>query len=247
MSYPSPMAIDEVQTTTEADAGSQPVMVEARAISKIYSAGPLEVHALDGVDLEVRRGEFMAVMGPSGSGKTTLLNCMSGLDEVSLGEVFVEGKSLSKLSDSARTSYRARRMGFIFQAYNLLPVFSAVENVELPLLLVGVKSKAARRTALDALDAVGLADRAHHRPAEMSGGEQQRVAVARAIAPDPAVLWADEPTGNLDSENAEKVMELLESLNRDRLLTIAMVTHDEDLGARARRVVRMRDGKLEQG
>lgn len=239
------MALDERHSSHDADPSSQPVMVEAKGISKIYSTGHLEVHALDGVDLEVRRGEFMAVMGPSGSGKTTLLNCMSGLDEVSLGEVFVEGESLSKLSDSARTSYRARRMGFIFQAYNLLPVFSAVENVELPLLLVGVKSKAARKTALDALDAVGLSDRANHRPAEMSGGEQQRVAVARAIAPDPAVLWADEPTGNLDTENADKIMDLLETLNRERLLAIAMVTHDEDLGSRARRVVRMRDGKLE--
>lgn len=221
-----------------------PAMVEAIGVTRVYGSGSVEVKALDGIDLVVERGELIAVMGPSGSGKTTLLNCLSGLDEVSSGDVIVEGTSLARMSDAERTSYRARRMGFIFQAFNLLPVFSAVENVELPLLLVGTKPKSARQRALEALDAVGLSARSGHRPAELSAGEQQRVAIARAIAPDPAVLWADEPTGNLDSENAEKVLSLLERLNEDQHLTVVMVTHDPTIGQRARRLVTMKDGRL---
>lgn len=187
---------------------------------------------------------MVAVMGPSGSGKTTLLNCLSGLDEVTSGEVIVEGTSLARMSDAERTQYRAQRMGFVFQAFNLLPVFSALENVELPLLLVGTKASVARQKALEALDQVGLSDRVSHRPAELSAGEQQRVAVARAIAPDPAVLWADEPTGNLDSENAQKIIALLKALNRNRGLTVVMVTHDRSNAENARRLVQMRDGRV---
>lgn len=219
-------------------------MVEAISVSRIYKTGPVEVVALDDVDLALGRGEMVAVMGPSGSGKTTLLNCLSGLDEVTKGEVLVEGVPLAGMSDADRTAYRAKRMGFIFQAFNLLPVFSAIENVELPLLLSGVRASPARRRANEALDIVGLAPRARHRPAELSGGEQQRVAIARAIAPEPAVLWADEPTGNLDSENADKTIDLLVRLNREQGLTILMVTHDRQVASRAGGTVEMKDGRI---
>lgn len=226
------------------DSRSDSVMVEAQGVSRIYRTGPVEVVALDDVDLVLEKSEMVAVMGPSGSGKTTLLNCLSGLDEVSSGEVIVEGVPLASMSDGERTAYRAKRMGFIFQAFNLLPVFSAVENVELPLLLSGRKASEARKLAMEALDVVGLTPRSKHRPAELSGGEQQRVAIARAIAPSPAVLWADEPTGNLDSENAEKVIELLMELNRERGLTILMVTHDRQVASNAARLIEMKDGKV---
>jgi putative ABC transport system ATP-binding protein len=219
-------------------------MVEARHVSKVYKSGPAKVVALDSVDLVVGRGQMVAVMGPSGSGKTTLLNCLSGLDEISSGEVFVEGARLAGMSDAKRTKYRARRMGFVFQAFNLLPVFSAVENVELPLLLGGIGSGEARKRAIDALVAVGLGERARHRPAELSAGEQQRVALARAIAPDPAVLWADEPTGNLDTENAERVIQLIKQLNVERNLTILLVTHDQHIAGWAERLLHMRDGRI---
>lgn len=187
---------------------------------------------------------MLAVMGPSGCGKTTLLNCLSGLDEVTSGEVRIEGVPFSSMSDRERTRYRAHRMGFVFQAFNLLPVFSAAENVELPLLLVGSRASRARAKALEALEVVGLAERHRHKPAELSGGEQQRVAIARAIAASPSVLWADEPTGNLDSENAARVVELLRDLNADKGLTIVMVTHDRGVGAEAHRLVEMRDGRI---
>lgn len=219
-------------------------MVEARGVTRVYDSGAGKVKALDTIDLTIGKGELIAIMGPSGCGKTTLLNCLSGLDEVTSGEVIVEGTKMSSMSDAKRTSYRARRMGFIFQAFNLLPVFSAVENIELPLLLVGTKPSRARTRALEALDSVGLTHRSANKPAELSAGEQQRVAIARAIAPEPAVLWADEPTGNLDSENAERILSLLESLNQERELTVAMVTHDPAIGARAKRLVRMSDGRL---
>lgn len=222
-------------------------MVQARGVSRAYSTDAGRVLALDDVDLVVGRGEMVAIMGPSGCGKTTLLNCLSGLDEVSSGEVIVEGTSLARMSDSERTRYRAQRMGFVFQAFNLLPVFSAIENVELPLLLVGTKASVARKRALEALDQVDLSARASHRPAELSAGEQQRVAVARAIAPDPAVLWADEPTGNLDSDNAARITSLLKSLNRYRGLTVIMVTHDRQIAENARRLVLMRDGRVFDG
>lgn len=225
-------------------APAQTLMVEARRVSRVYDSGAGEVIALDQIDLTIARGELIAIMGPSGCGKTTLLNCLSGLDEVTSGEVVVEGTTMSSMSDAKRTSYRARRMGFIFQAFNLLPVFSAAENVELPLLLVGTRASKARARALEALDSVGLSQRSVNRPTELSAGEQQRVAIARAIAPDPAVLWADEPTGNLDSENADRILLLLETLNRERDLTVAMVTHDQAIGERAKRLVHMRDGRL---
>jgi putative ABC transport system ATP-binding protein len=186
---------------------------------------------------------MVAVMGPSGSGKTTLLNCLSGLDDIDGGRVLVAGQDLFAMSDAARTSHRATSMGFIFQAFNLIPVFTAAENVELPLLLGGVGAKEARRRAVQMLERVGLGDRTGHRPNELSGGEQQRVTVARALASRPAIVWADEPTGNLDTQMATQVVDLLHELNQDGQ-TIVLVTHDPAIGGSAGRLIRMRDGRL---
>lgn len=215
----------------------------ARGVRKVYRTGAEEVEALRSIDLTVGVGEFLAVMGPSGSGKTTLLNCLSGLDDIDDGEVILDGVDLHGLPDAARTRNRASSMGFIFQAFNLIPVFSAVENVELPLLLAGVDPKDARRRAGETLERVGLGNRLRHRPNELSGGEQQRVTVARALAGRPRVVWADEPTGALDSETAATVMELLHDLHREGL-TLIVVTHDEGVGRSAERLVTMRDGHV---
>ena len=222
-------------------------MVEASDLEKTYAAGGATVHALRGVDLSIPRGEMVAVMGPSGCGKTTLLNCLSGLDEFDRGEVFVGGESISGMSDRRRTRFRAERMGFVFQTYNLIPVLSAVENVELPLLVAGVRSKEARERALSTLEMVGLADEANKRPNEMSGGQQQRVTVARSLVNEPSIVWADEPTGALDSETSAEVMDLLVNLNREKEQTFVLVTHDALVARRAHRIVRMRDGSIENG
>jgi putative ABC transport system ATP-binding protein len=221
---------------------SEPILV-AKGVSKVYRTGSQEVQALRDLDLTINRGEFVAVMGPSGSGKTTLLNCLSGLDEIDAGSVSVEGHEIHTMRDSARTAHRAKRMGFIFQAYNLIPVLSAAENVELPLLLNGLGARRSRQLAQGTLDRVGLSHRYDHRPNELSGGEQQRVAVARALAIEPALVWADEPTGNLDSTTAERVMELLRELHGDGL-TLVLVTHDPGIGQTAQRVVTMSDGEI---
>ncbi len=221
-------------------------IVVARGITKIYRAHGLEVPALQDVDLDVARGEMVAVMGPSGCGKTTLLNCLAGLDTVDAGTVEIAGTDLAALSDAKRTDFRARTMGFVFQSFNLLPVLTAVENVELPLLVLRVKPSVARRKARDLLDAVGLSQRERHRPAELSGGQRQRVTIARALVNDPAIVWADEPTGNLDSEAADEVMELLTDLNKTRDQTFVIVTHAPDIAARTHRTIRMRDGRIVQ-
>ena len=223
-------------------AQEQPLL-QAESVTKIYRTGQQEVTALDKLDIAVRRGEMLAVMGPSGSGKTTLLNCLSGLDDIDGGRVLVEGRDLFAMTDHDRTAHRARTMGFIFQAFNLIPVFNAVENVELPLLLVGVKAREARSRSMDMLARVGLGERASHRPNELSGGEQQRVAIARALVATPAIVWADEPTGNLDTVMAAQVMDLLGQLN-DEGQTIVLVTHDLGIGHSAKRLVRMLDGHL---
>jgi putative ABC transport system ATP-binding protein len=222
-------------------------IIKAKGVVKTYKSRNVEVHALRGVDLEVQPGEMVAIMGPSGSGKTTLLNCLSGLDAVDEGEVEIAGNPLKRMSDDALSEYRAKTMGFVFQAYNLLPVLSALENVELPLVLAGVGQAEARKRAAEKLAQVGLGDRLHHKPAELSGGEQQRVAVARSLANDPAIVWTDEPTGNLDSENAREVMDLLVRLNKERGQTFVIVTHAAEVGGRADRIVRMRDGLIEDG
>jgi putative ABC transport system ATP-binding protein len=219
-------------------------IVEARGVVKTYETGKLAVHALRGVDLTLARAEMVAIMGPSGCGKTTLLNCLSGLDSIDAGEVAIEGVPLAAMSDRERTDYRARRMGFVFQFYNLMPVLTAVENVELPLLVARVKSHEARKRALDALDMVALADWADHVPDELSGGQRQRVTIARALVNDPAIVWADEPTGDLDSENADEITALMRALNRDRGLSFLIVTHDIGVGRKTDRIVRMLDGQV---
>jgi putative ABC transport system ATP-binding protein len=223
---------------------SSDLIIQAEKIVKTYRTGSEETTVLKGVDFAVTRGEMVAVMGPSGGGKTTLLNVLSGLDKVNSGTIWLEGKDLAKMRDKQRTNYRARRMGFIFQVYNLLPVLSAVENVELPLLVAGVRPHQARSQALAALETVGLANRASHRPAELSGGQRQRVTIARSLVNDPAIIWADEPTGALDSKTAAEIMTLMRTLNRERGATFVIVTHDPGIGAQADRIVRMHDGQI---
>jgi ABC-type lipoprotein export system ATPase subunit len=222
----------------------EPVIVEARGLHKRYDAGAGELHVLKGLDLAVTRGEMVGIMGPSGCGKTTLLNCLSGLDAFDEGDVLIDGVSLRSMSDRRRTDYRARRMGFVFQFYNLMPVLNAVENVELPLLVSRVPQKEARRRAMEALALVGLAERPSHRPDELSGGERQRVTIARALVNDPAIVWADEPTGDLDSEKAQEVVDLMRRLNLERGLTFLLVTHDIAVGRQTDRIVRMLDGRI---
>jgi ABC-type lipoprotein export system ATPase subunit len=224
--------------------GRPPVMVEARGVYKSYGAEEFVVHALEDVSLRIEKGSLVAVMGPSGCGKTTLLNVLSGLDEIDRGEIFVAGEPLHDMNDARRTGYRARHMGFVFQGFNLMPVLSAVENVELPLLVSGAGVAAARKRALEVLDQVHLADRAHHRPNQLSGGQQQRVAMARALAGEPAIVWADEPTGNLDSDTSREVLDLLLRLNRENGQTFVVVTHDPGVGELMDRIVRMEDGRI---
>jgi putative ABC transport system ATP-binding protein len=242
------MSPSSTQAAEESTLGTNPnddLIVHALGVHKVYHTGQISVPALRGVDLSVRRGEMVAIMGPSGCGKTTLLNCLSGLDIADQGQIAIEGASLSEMSDRERTAYRARRMGFVFQFYNLLPVLSAVENVELPLLVSGVRLREARKRALESLAQVGLAQRANHRPAMLSGGERQRTTIARALVNRPALVWADEPTGDLDSETANEIIDVLVDLNREQQLTFILVTHDRAVGARCERIIRMRDGLVE--
>ena len=235
---------DRIQTTEE---GSEPdYIVMVKDVTKTYDTGKVKVEALRGVSISIERGEMVAVMGPSGCGKTTLLNCMSGLDDLTDGEVFIGGIPLTSMSDRERTRYRAEKIGFIFQAYNLLPVLTAAENVELPLLLGGRNPKDARDRALEALDSVGLREWETHKPAELSGGEQQRVTIARSLVNDPEIVFGDEPTGNLDSEVSGEVMTLLKSLNEKNNQTFIIVTHDYNVGKMADRIITMRDGRVEK-
>jgi putative ABC transport system ATP-binding protein len=220
-------------------------IAEARGISKSYRTADVVVHALRHVSLSIEPGEIVAVMGPSGCGKTTLLNVLSGLDSVDSGEILIAGEPLHRMSDARRTEHRARSMGFIFQSFNLMPVLSAVENVELPLLVGGTRVDEARRRALQTLALVGLEDRARHRPNQLSGGQQQRVAIARALVNQPAIVWADEPTGNLDSDTGGEVLDLLMRLNRENGQTFVIVTHDPGVGALAGRIIQMKDGRIE--
>ena len=222
--------------------GSNPLL-QAREVRKVYRTGAEEVLALRDIDLTVDEGEFVTVMGPSGSGKTTLLNCLSGLDQIESGRVMLDGRSLHEMSDADRTRDRASSMGFIFQQFNLIPVMTAVENVELPLLLAGHDRTEARKRAVETMGRIGLEHRTNHRPTELSGGEQQRVTIARALAGHPRVVWADEPTGALDSETAADVMDLLVDLHTEGL-TLILVTHDPDIGASAQRTIRMHDGSI---
>ncbi len=237
--------LDSSESDTRGKPAPATIMVDAENLSKTYRSGSVVTQALRGVSLRVPKGEMVAIMGPSGCGKTTLLNCLSGLDSYDTGSVRIEGSDLAGLDDNARTTYRARRMGFVFQFYNLLPVLSAVENVELPLVVSGVNTKQARQKALAALEQVGLAERAQHRPAQLSGGQRQRVTIARALVNDPAIVWADEPTGDLDSTTADEIIGLMERLNREQQQTFVIVTHDAGIGARCHRIVHMKDGLIE--
>ncbi len=224
--------------------GRDNLIVQASEVVKTYATGRVEVRALRGVNLSVARGEIIAIMGPSGCGKTTLLNCLSGLDTIDSGQIIVDGSDINHLSDNKKTEFRARRMGFVFQFYNLLPVLSAVENVELPLLVSGVAVKETRQRALAALEQVHLTEWANHRPAELSGGQRQRVTVARALVNEPAIVWGDEPTGDLDSANAHEIMDLICELNRNHGQTFVLVTHDANIAARTHRTVHMVDGLI---
>jgi putative ABC transport system ATP-binding protein len=215
--------------------------IEVRGLNLWYGA----FQALHEVSLTIAPNRITAFIGPSGCGKTTLLNVLSGLDDLTAGEAFIEEEPLQEMSDRRRTRYRAERMGFVFQFFNLLPVLSAAENVELPLLVAGVKPREARARALQALALVGLAGEEDKRPAEVSGGQQQRVSIARALVNQPAIVWGDEPTGSLDSENSAAVMELLRSLNREHGQTFVLVTHDPNVAAATDRIIRMRDGRIE--
>ena len=223
---------------------TQTMIIQAKNVKKIYRNGHLRVEALAGINMAIAPGEMVAIMGQSGCGKTTLLNCLSGLDSIDEGDVFIRGDNLRDLSDNERTSYRAKHMGFVFQDFNLLPVLTAVENVELPMLVSKVPSRKARKRALEVLDLVGLSERAGHRPAELSGGQRQRVTIARALTNNPAIVWADEPTGNLDSETALEIMDLLIMLNKENGQTFVIVTHAMEVGSRADRIITMRDGHI---
>ena len=218
--------------------------VEAVDVTKVYQSASVEVQALRGVSLAVPKGDMVAIMGPSGCGKTTLLNCLSGLDEVSSGVVRVNGVDISQLSDNEKSEYRARAMGFVFQFYNLLPVLSAVENVEMPLLVSGVPAKEARERAIEALGLVHLAEWVSHKPAQLSGGQRQRVTIARALVNQPAIVWADEPTGDLDSTNADEIMELIVGLNEENGQTFVIVTHDLHIAQSTNRIINMKDGLI---
>ncbi len=220
---------------------AEPVVV-GHDVWKIYGAGETAVPALRGLNVEIRRGEVLAVMGPSGCGKTTFLNCFSGLDDISRGEVTLEGTNIHTMPDAQKSAYRARRTGFVFQSYNLLPILSAEENVEMPLLIAGRPAGEARSEARAILKQMGLGDRLAHRPSELSGGQQQRVSLARALVAHPAIVWADEPTGNLDAEGAHEVISLLRELNRRFEQTMVVVTHDADVAGACDRTLRMRDG-----
>jgi putative ABC transport system ATP-binding protein len=219
-------------------------IIEVDQLVKTYRSGGVQVPALRGVSLRVRRGEMLAIMGASGSGKTTQLNCISGLDHFDSGTVRIEGVDLNSLSNRQKTSYRAHNMGFVFQTYNLLPVLAAVENVELPLVVSGGDTRQARELAMAALERVGLADKAKSRPADLSGGQRQRVTIARALVNAPAIVWADEPTGALDSQTANEIMTLIEELNHENEQTFVMVTHDTSIGRRCDRLISMTDGRI---
>ena len=221
-------------------------IIDVHNITKTYDTGSVSVQALRGVSVQVAKGEMVAVMGPSGCGKTTLLNCLSGIDDVSGGQIVIEGTDINEMSDDVKTIYRAQRMGFIFQFYNLLPVLSALEYVELPLLVSGASPKDSREQAMKSLERVGLTDWATHKPAELSGGQRQRVTIARALVNDPAIVWADEPTGDLDSKTASDIMDLMQELNREQSQTFVIVTHDSSVAQRCDRTIHMNDGLIER-
>ncbi len=238
------MTVEHTRMQEDDTSPAGPASIQAAGVVKTYDTGKVKVEALRGISLTIDRGEMVAIMGPSGCGKTTLLNCLSGLDEIDSGRVSVDGTDLSTMSDNEKTEYRARNMGFVFQFYNLLPVLSSVENVELPLLVSGVSARDARERALEALDRVHLRDWAEHKPAELSGGQRQRVTIARSLVNNPAIVWGDEPTGDLDSTNANEIMDLLCDLNERHQQTFVLVTHALEVAERTGRIIKMQDGRI---
>jgi len=219
-------------------------VIEAHDLAKVYKMGDIQVHALRGINVQIRRGEMLSIMGPSGSGKSTLMNILGCLDRPSGGEYILDGERVSKLNDDQLASIRNRKVGFIFQSFNLLPRQTALSNVELPMRYAG-QGRDGKKKARQALEAVGLADRITHRPMELSGGQQQRVAIARALVNDPAIIMADEPTGNLDSKSGKEIIDLLTRLNQERQTTVIIVTHDPNIAAHTQRVIRLFDGLVE--
>jgi len=219
-------------------------LVSINKLSKLYQRGAEQVHVLENLDLEIQQGDFLALMGPSGSGKSTLLNLIGGLDRPTSGTLLVDGKDISKLNESSLSHWRASNIGFVFQMYNLLPVLSAERNVELPLLLTGLSASERRKRSQAALQLVGLSDRAKHKPRELSGGQEQRVGIARAIVSDPKLLLCDEPTGDLDRKSGDEILDLLQALNQRQGKTIIMVTHDPRAAERAKRVLHLEKGQL---
>jgi putative ABC transport system ATP-binding protein len=235
-----------METERSKDTGQEDVVIEAIDVHKHYDTGKVVVKALQGVTLRIHRKEVVAIMGPSGCGKTTLLNCLSGLDSVTKGAIRIANQDIRDLSDRRLTLFRAREMGFVFQTYNLLPVLTGLENVELPLLVSGVSSREARTRALASIEQVGLRDWASHRPAEMSGGQRQRFAIARALATTPSIVWADEPTGALDSTTSQEIIDLMLTLNRELGLTFVWVTHALEIARQASRMITMADGLVKE-
>ena len=219
-------------------------LIETNDITKVYAMGDVEVHALRGVSLRVEKGELLSIMGPSGSGKSTMMNVLGCLDQPTAGTYYLAGMNMGQLNDNALADIRNRKIGFIFQTFNLLPRTTALQNVELPLIYRGFGGRERRRQATEALEMVGLGDRLHHRPNELSGGQQQRVAIARALVSQPEVILADEPTGNLDSRSGAEIVAIFQRLNAETGITVVFVTHDPDIAQHTRRVIRLMDGKI---
>ncbi len=219
-------------------------LIVARNVTKTYQLGEVTVVAVRNVSLQIKRGEMVALMGPSGCGKTTLLNCLSGLDEVTEGSIWINGVSLANMNDDQKSEFRAKNMGFVFQFYNLLPVLSALENVEMPMRIAGIAPDHAHERAMHLLTLVGLKDRWSHKPSELSGGQRQRVTIARALINNPLIVWADEPTGDLDSNTSEEILELMSELNRTNHQTFVLVTHDPKVARRAGRIIKMKNGMI---
>lgn len=219
-------------------------VIESRNLKKTYKMGTVDVHALCGVSFKVKKGEILAIMGPSGSGKSTLMNLIGCLDRPTSGEYILDGEVVQHMDDDQLAGVRNRKVGFVFQSFNLLNRLNALGNVELPLRYAGYKGKARSKKASEALDAVGLSDRKTHRPSELSGGQQQRVAIARALVNEPAILLADEPTGNLDSRSGREIMQLILNLNKKKKMTIIIVTHDPNIASKTKRIIRLQDGLI---